>query len=61
MTDRKISLVHAGAGQPIQFMVFGTNGESPLYITLSPRYSLQLAAELLIAARTTLVANGEIE
>ncbi len=61
MTDRKISLVHAGAGQPIQFMVFGDRGETPLYITLSPHYSLQLAAELVIAARRELVANGELQ
>ncbi len=61
MTDRKISLVHAGAGQPIQFMVFGANGESPLYITVSPRYGWQLATDLLDAVRTNLVAEGILE
>jgi hypothetical protein len=58
---RKISLVHAAAGQPIQFMVFGDAGEVPLYINVSPHYSLQLAAELVIAARRELVANGELK
>jgi hypothetical protein len=53
---RGVSIVHPAAGAPIEFLWWRDDGSCERR-EISPRYALQVAADLLVAARVNLAAS----